>query len=144
MPDESDPPRKNYGFKEREFKRDERPASGSQPPISVQDLAKQAGPVTRAGPVGGAARAGDPNDVYAVLDKNRTAEKAAGADDIEIQKKKTARRTKDYWLMLLGGNAVLVVGSVYMGGVAIVFGLAGVIIYSLGLTWVVWQIMDKY
>lgn len=144
MPDESDPPRKNYGFKEREFQRDEKPATASQPPISVQDLAKQSGPVVRSGPISGAAKAGDPNDVYTSLEKNRTAEKAAGIDDLEIRKKKTARRTKDYWLMLLAGNAVLIVGSVYMGGAAIVFGLAGVIIYSLGLTWVVWQIMSKY
>lgn len=144
VPDELDPPRKNYGFKEREFQREEKPKSDSQPPISVQDLAKQSGPVTRSGPIGGAAKASDPNDVYTARDKIRIAEKAAGVDDLEIRKKKTARRTRDYWLMLLGGNAVLIVGSVYMGGAAIVFGLAGVIIYSLGLTWVVWQIMDRY
>ena len=144
MPDEVDPPRKNYGFKERQFQRDEHRASDSQPPISVQDLAKQAGPVARSGPVSGTAKPGDPNDVYATLEQNRTAEKAAGTDNIEVRKKVTARRTKDYWLMLLGGNALLIVGSAYMGGAAIVFGLAGVIIYSLGLTWVVWQIMDRY
>jgi hypothetical protein len=141
--EETDPPRKLYGFKEREFKRDNAPVSEAGGAPTAQDLAKMAGPVTRSGPVGGGAKAGDPNDVYAVLERNRAVEKKSGGDDIEVRKIRS-RRTRDYWLMLLGGNIALVGGGLFFGGAAIVFALAGVIIYSLGLTWVVWQLMGRY
>ena len=83
------------------------------------------------------------HDVFATLQKNRAAEMNSGGDEIEI-KKISSRRKKDYWLMLVGGNVVIVGGSFFVGGIALVFGLAGVIIYSLGLTWVMWQVMSKY
>jgi len=144
VPDETEPPRKQYAFKEREFQRDERPASESRPPVTVQGLTQLAGPVTRSGPVPTTSpKAGDPNDVFATLQKNRAAEMNSGGDEIEI-KKISSRRKKDYWLMLVGGNVVIVGGSFFVGGIALVFGLAGVIIYSLGLTWVMWQVMSKY
>jgi hypothetical protein len=142
--DEIDPPRKTYGFKEREFQRDNRPASGSQPPISAQDLAKQAGPVARTVPVpSNAPKPGDANDVFAALDKNRTVEKSAGGDTIAVRQV-SSRRTRDYWLALTGGNIVIAGGALFFGGVALIFGLAGIIIYSLGLTWVMWQVMNRY
>ena len=144
MPDETEPPRKQYGFKEREFTRDNRPASAAEPAWSVRDLAKLAGPVTRTTPRGpGAPKAGDPNDVFATLQNNRAAEMNSGGDEIEVQKV-SSRRKKDYWLMLVGGNVVIVGFSMFVGGIALVVGLAGVIIYSLGLTWVMWQVMSKY
>jgi hypothetical protein len=143
VPDETDPPRKHYGFKDREFKRDNLTGAEAGAAPTAQDLAKMAGPVTRSAPVGGSAKAGDPNDVYAILQQNRAAETKAGGDEVEIRKVRF-RRTRDYWLMLLAGNIVLVGGGLFFGGAAIVFALAGVIIYSLGLTWVVWQLMSKY
>ena len=144
MPDETDPPRKNYGFKEREFKRDNRPASASQPPISTQDLAKLSGPVVRSGPVAaGTPKATDPNDVYAVLQQNRTAEHDSGGDEVVIRQIKS-RRTRDYWLLLVGGNLVLAGVGLFLGGIALIFALGGVVIYSCGLTWVMWQVMGKY
>ena len=146
VPDETDPPRKNYGFKEREFKRDERPSSASRPPVTTQDLAKLAGPVAHSGqnkvftP-----KPDDPNDIHAVLQQNRGAEKKFGGDDVEIQVIKS-RRKRDYWFLLITGNLAIVVPCVLLGlnPMTFVFGLAGTIIYSLGLTWVMWQVMGKY
>jgi len=144
VPDEIDPPRKNYGFKERDFQRDNRPASGSQPPISAQDLAQQAGPVTRSVPVPSNAPApGDPNDVFAVLQQNRAVEHDSGGDEVEIRKIKY-RRSRDYWLLLIGGNLVLAGVGLLLGGMSLIFALGGIIIYSCGLTWVMWQVMGKY
>ena len=144
MTDEIDPPRKNYGFKEREFQRDNRPASDSQPPICAQDLAKQAGPVTRSVPLpSNAPKPDDPNDVLATLDKNRVAEKNSGGDTIDIRKV-SSRRTRDYWLALIGGNIVIACAAHSFGGVAMIFGFAGMIIFSIVLTWAMWQVMGKY
>ena len=141
---EADPPRKNYGFKERTFQRDNPLTSETGAMPTAQDLAKMAGPVTRSGPVGGAAKPSDPNDVYTARETVRGAEKASGGDAVEIRKV-SSRRTRDYWLALVGGNIVIVGGALFFGGgVALLFGLAGVIIYSLGLTWVMWQVMNRY
>ena len=146
VPDETDPPRKNYGFKEREFKRDERPSSLSRPPVTVQDLAKLAGPVTRSVPIpSNTPKAGDPNDVHAVLQRNRVAEKKSDGDAVEF-KKIPSRRKREYWLLLICGNLAILAPSVILGANAMTVGagLGGVIIYSIGLTWVMWQVMGKY
>jgi len=146
VPDETDPPRKNYGFKERTFKRDERPASASRPPVTVQDLAKLAGPVTRSTPVPSTApKADDPNDPFATLQRNRAAEKKSGGDDIEIRQV-SSRRKRDYWFLIIAGNLAIILPSFILGPNAMTLGagLAGVIIYSLGLTWVMWQVMGRY
>ncbi len=147
MPDETDPPRKIYGFKERAFRRDNAPVSAEPAAPSAQDLAKLAGPPVFK--VGGAApadpRPGDPNDVHAVLRQNRAAERRHGADEIEIRRVRS-RRAKEFWLLLVGGNAVII-GAVALSGlnvITVVFGLAGLIVFSLGLSWVMWQVMDRY
>lgn len=145
MPDEPDPPRKYYGFKEREFQRDNAPASQSPPQPTAEDLAKLAGnPVPKA-QTPGPAKSADPNDVFNVLQQNRTVEQRRGADNLEI-KKARSRRTKEFWLILVGGNAVII-GFVILGGfnvVSVIYGLAAVIVFSLSLSWVMWQVMNKY
>jgi len=148
VPDEIDPPRKNYGFKEREFQRDNQPSSEALPPVTTQDLAKLAGPAARSGPVpGNAAKPGDPNDVFAVLQRNRVAEKNFGGDDIEI-KKVSSRRKRDYWFAFL--SAELVFGGVVVAGALLpnpfflVFGLTGMVILGLAITWIMWQLVDRY
>ena len=144
-----DPPRKDYGFKEREFKRDNPLASELPPAPTAKEHAIMAGhvaPTTRkAPPSGGVNRAADPNDVYAVLQQNRAEEKKFGLNEVQIRELKSKRK-RDFWLMLVGGN-LLIIGLVIITGfnvVSVVFGLAGIVMLSLGLTWVMWQVMDKY
>lgn len=170
MPDEADPPRKNYGFKEREFVRDNRPASASQAPMpTAQDLAKlgAASPAEvggalrpdkpaatgnrtsghKAPPIQSAAKPGDPNDVHAILQQNRAAEKIFGGDLIEIRKVST-RRKRDYWLIFLTAEiffgGVVVIGAKGHNPFFLVFGLAGMVILGIGITWVMWQLLDRY
>jgi hypothetical protein len=145
MPDEPDPPRKVYGFKEREFKRDNAPAGAEPPAPSVQDLAKLAGhhhypSARKSGP-----KAGDPNDVFAVLQQNRRMEQRHNLDAIEI-KKIRSRKWRDYWIGLIGVNA-FIVGTVLLVGpniVSVMFGLAGVVLFSCSYTWLMWQIISRY
>jgi hypothetical protein len=140
-----DPPRKNYGFKEREFIRDNRRTSGDAPLPTAKELAIMAGPATPAakGPAG--PKAGDPNDVFAVLEENRAKERRLGKDEIVVRKIKSKRR-RDYLLLLVLGN-LLIVSMVALGGfnpVSMIFGLAGIIVLSLGATWIMWFVMDRY
>ena len=150
MPDEADPPRKNYGFKDREFKRDNVPTSDLTRNPTVQELAKMAGaaPSKAKGDLStvGPAKA-DPNDVHAVLQRNREAEKKLGGDEIEV-KKVSSHRKRDYWLVFL--TAELVFGGVVTLGLKqqnpffLVFGLTGMVIFGLAITWIMWQLMDRY
>lgn len=140
-----DPPPKVYGFKERAFKRDNVRVPGAEPLPTAKELAIMAGPVT-ASPRGATGpKADDPNDVFTHLQGNRAVEKRHGLDAIEIRKIKR-RKLRDFCLLLVGGN-LAIVGAVFatnLNVVTAIFGLAGVIMFSLGLTWIMWQVMDKY
>jgi hypothetical protein len=160
MPDEPDPPRKVYGFKERDFKRDNAPASGAPPPPTVKELAMMATkdgssgglalPKPPAGPKAdlsavGRAKADDPNDVYAVLKQNRQSAAKHGLNEVQIKEIKS-RRKRDFWLIIVGGN-LAIIGSVWFSGInviTVIFGLAGLILFSISVSWIMWQVMDKY
>lgn len=112
-------PPKNYAMKPRKFARVNAPA-GTQ--------AKSA-----------------EHDVYAILQQNRAVEKLAGLNEVELKVVKS-RRKRDYWLLLIAGN-LLIVSLVALGrlnAVSMIFGLAGIVILSLGLTWVMWFVLDDY
>ena len=141
-----DPPPKVYGFKEREFKRDNPTGPAAAPMPTAKDLAKMAGapvPTGRGGSTG--AKAGDPNDVYAALQQNRAVEKQLTGDEIEIRKIKS-RRWRDYWLILLSSEMLLGTVTVLGRGNPITFvcGLAGMVIVGTSVTWIMWQVMDRY
>jgi hypothetical protein len=142
-----DPPRKVYGFKEREFKRDNAPSSAAPPPPTAKELAMMAGapttdPRQRAAP---AAKRDDPNDVYAVLQQNRQSAAKHGLNEVEIKEIKS-RRKRDFWLILVGGNLAIISAVILtnINVVTVIFGLAGLIIFSLSLSWIMWQVMDRY
>jgi hypothetical protein len=145
--DSDDPPRKNYDFKERAFKRDNPRASEAPPVPTAKELAIMAGhkAAPPAKPDRTAAKAGDPNDIYAVLEQNRVVEQNMGRDVVEIKKKKS-RRKRDYWLVLIGGN-LLTAGLVALGRfnpISLIYGVAGVVVFSIGLTWIMWFVVDDY
>jgi hypothetical protein len=113
----TDPPRKNYGLKPREF--DRLNAPGKAPEKSIG------------------------HDVYAMLQQNRAAEQRA--EIIEIKEVKS-RRKRDYWLLLVPGTGSLALvawlgrGNPYV----LVFACSGIALLSLGLTWIMWFVMDDY
>ncbi len=146
MPDEPDPPRKVYGFKERDFKRDNAPAAGGEAMPTAQDLAKLAGDPVRTGRGGATgSKADDPNDVYAALQRNRAHEQAHGLDRMEIRRIRR-RKLRDYLLIMVPTQLLL--GSITVLGrgnpVVFVSGLAGMVLMFITITWIMWQLMDRY
>jgi hypothetical protein len=145
VPDEPDPPRKHYGFKEREFKRDNVVPPGAAPMPTARDLAKSAGHHHNPAARKSEARPDDPNDVYGVLHANRLAAKKHGLNEVEIKHIKS-RRKRDFWLVIVGGN-LAIIASVWFAGInpiTVIFGLAGLIVFSIGFSWIMWQVMDRY
>lgn len=142
-PDE--PPPKTYGFKDRDFKRDNLRGPGAEPLPTAQELAIMAGPVIATPKGATSPKADDPNDVFTHLQRNRAVEKQHGLDAVEIRKIKS-RRKRDFWLLLVGGNLAIAAGVALSGFnlINVIFGLAGLILFSLGVTWVMWQVMDRY
>ncbi len=125
-----DSPRKSYRMKPREFQR-VNAAPGS---VAKPGVASGAHPA----PV-------DPNDVHSILQQNRAVERRDGHHEVVIKTKKSKRK-RDYWMLLVGGN-LLTVALVALGPlnpISLVFGLAGLVIISLGTTWIMWFVMDDY
>lgn len=113
MADDSDPQRKLYGFKPKEFER-ANPGAGS---------ASQ-----------------DPNDVRAVLRENLERANAAGLNDVVFATPRRSKRKRDYIFAMIAGNMALAICTV----ISPLFGGAGLVIYNVGITWVVWGVMDDY
>ena len=85
------------------------------------------------------------DDVFTMLQQNRAVEQKNGKDVVEIREVKS-RRKRDYWLILMGGN-LLILGLVALtrfNSISLIYGFSGVIILSLSLTWVMWFVMDDY
>jgi hypothetical protein len=154
MADPSDPERKTYRLKPAEFERLNAPirqssandpsasppatAPANDAPIDVRDLARQA--AAGAPLLGGNSPANRPNEVHALLRLNRDKAHAGGLDELAPKPPRKSRRKRDYILALLIGNAVLIVGTLIQP----VFGAAGLIIFNVGLTWIVWFVIDDY
>jgi hypothetical protein len=141
-----DPPRKNYDFKERTFQRDNPLSSGLPPMPTAEELARMAGHAPAQPRLPREARADDPNDVLAVLQHNRAIERKHGQDELEYKAPRKSRRKRDFWLILIFGN-LAIVGSVVFARfnpISLIFGLAGLVMLSLGVTWIMWFIMDDY
>jgi hypothetical protein len=155
MPDELDPPRKYFQLKPREFETVNNPprvpgqtnaqeeAEAAAGRISVQDLIKQA-------KMPGAALSGPPaqprNEVHAILQDNLTHANAAGLNQLSPKPKRRSRRKRDYWLLLLGldGFFAFMAFGPYANPMTFIYGIAGIIMFTLGLTWVMWFIMEDY
>lgn len=142
-PDE--PPRRNYEFKERDFQRDNVRAPGEARLPTAEELAKMAGGPLSSGRGANGPKAGDPNDVFKVLQHNRAMAEKHRLNEVAIRKVSSKRR-RDFWLLLVPSDLLLgtLVWQARSNPVVLVFGLAGLIIVTLGLTWVMWFVMDDY
>lgn len=153
MRDEPDPPRKHYQFKPREFERvNDHPghaAPDSDPAvrparIDVHDHFKAANasaPISRRRE----AKAAE-NDVHGILRDNVDRANAAGLNDLTPKVRRRSRRKRDYWLLLLTINAFFVFVGLgpYSNPTTQIYALAGFVMFTLGLTWVMWFVMDDY
>lgn len=125
MPDEADPPRKTYAFKPKDFERVNapRPEGDAAPPTPPA------------------------NDVFAIREQIRQREIAAGMDELKPLGRPAAnRRRRDYWLLLVGGLALIGATAAVVGfnTITVAFAFSGSILYTIGLTWVMWFVMEPY
>lgn len=154
MAEDSDPPRKVYGFKPTEYERvndvprapvephaatpSPPPSAAAPGPIDVRTLAREA----YVPPPSKAATRLPPapeNEVQAVLRENLARANAAGLNEVSSRPRRSRRR-RDYFLALVIGNTVLLGGAFLMP----IFGIAGMILFNVGITWIMWFVMDDY
>lgn len=146
MRDEPDPPRKFYQLKPKEFEAVNPPSSlppADSTPTTVRGhlRAANAGPLPpRAAP------ASTPNEVHALLQDNHARANAAGLNDVAPFRPRRSRRKRDYWILLLPINAFFgfMAFGPFRNPMTFTYGLAGMIVFTLGLTWVMWFVMDDY
>lgn len=126
VPDEANPPRKVYALKPKEFERVNAPRPEAGEPSAPPPLA---------------------NDIFTMQRDLREREIASGMDVLKpADRPRTKRRRRDYWLLMLVGN-IAIVGTAALVGwniMTVVYALAGVILYAIGLTWVMWFVMGDY
>ena len=153
-PEQPEPPRREFKFKATEFERANR-APGekdSTPAIDVKGffqgsqtvrppaVRKPTPPPTPAPSVAPAA-----NDVHAMLKANLAHANEAGENEVAVDLKRTSRRKRDYWILLICINLFFLVAMALSPNVATVaFGGAGIVLCTLGLTWIMWFVMDDY
>lgn len=84
-------------------------------------------------------------DVFELLDDIRQTEIDAGLDRIKPKRFRIDRRTKDFWIMLIVGNTVFIGGALCVPNtMSLVFGFAGSGLFTFGLLWSMYGVMDKY
>lgn len=147
-PDKPDPPPRTYGFKPKEFERLNAPSSAAAPAPTAQDLARLSGPVRAPSPAPAPTatpKPGDPNDVLTLLQQNRRVEHHHGGDQVQVRPIRSRRR-RDYWLLLLVGNFIFVALPVVLGlnAVTVISAFAGLVLFNLALTWIMWIVMSDY
>lgn len=115
------PPRPKLGFKPKEFERLNTAPPGEPPPPA--------------------------NDVFAIRRELREREKTGGGDLLRPPERPArSRRRRDYWFLLAAGNLgfVVLAGLGSLNAVALVYTFSGIVLYTVGLTWVMWFVMDDY
>ena len=84
-------------------------------------------------------------EVTEILDEIRQAEIHAGLDLPKRHRFRVSRRSIDFWIMLITGNTILIGGGIAMQNTtSIVFGIAGSGLYTFGLLWSMFGVMDRY
>lgn len=160
MPDDpSDPPRKFYDFKDREFERANPPRPPSsdsaasqertidpKKPVDVRELHRIAatpGPVLN--PRGKPKRE---NEIHGILRENLARENAAGLNHLSPKSPKKSRRRRDYILLMalnllvFGGLSVVAVQA--RNVILFIYSIAALGMIAAASTWVIWFVMDDY
>jgi hypothetical protein len=155
MVDEPDPPRKHYQLKPKEFELLNDPPSAFTPqghkpdpqiegqPIDVREIYQQA---QTPGPVLQKSRVPMANDVHAILAENLARANAAGLNTLKPKPKRRSRRTRDYFLMIVPLNAFFGFAAFgpYANPVTFVYGIGGMALSTVAVTWVMFFIVEDY
>jgi hypothetical protein len=148
MRDEPDPPRKFYRLKAPEFESVNAPANAAPrdaTPTSVQGHLRAANvspPVSSSVP----AAAQPANEVQALLRDQSARMRAAGEDTVVPKPRRRSRRARDFWLLLLTANGFFAFTAFgpYRNAMTLTYGIAGMILTTISLVWVMWFVMDDY
>ena len=152
---DDDPPRQFYQLKPREFETVNRrvpqtPAAGNGAPqqanqrIDVRDLYEQA---KTPGPLLATARAAArKNDIHLILEDNLAHANAAGLNTLSPKPKRRSRRRRDYFLVMIPLTAFFAYAAFgpYSNVMLMAYGVAGIILSTLGLGWIMFGVMDDY
>lgn len=95
----------------------------------------------------GASRAPFAHDISPLLRAAAAAEHAARIAVAEPERpRRRSRRRRDYFVLLLGAFGAIAALVLYAGltPLTLSFGIFGMIVFTSGLTWVVFGIMDDY
>jgi hypothetical protein len=148
VPDVDPPPRKYTLSGDRKFDV-VNPSAGSprtSESIDLQALISSANTPRPASPPPPPAAGVPENDVQALLRTNAAHEAAARLPTPPPPPRPPSRRKRDYFFTLIAGNLMLAAAVVITGFnvVVLAFGAAGMIVLTLGLTWIMWFVMDDY
>ncbi len=82
--------------------------------------------------------------MHEILAQNR--KKEAKHEKPLVLNKKPQRKRKDYLIALLLGNGLicLAVAILPLHVVTLVYGLSGIVLYTVGLSWIMWTVMSDY
>ncbi|MBX3735944.1 MAG: DUF4339 domain-containing protein [Candidatus Didemnitutus sp.] len=84
-------------------------------------------------------------DVTTMLNEVRQMERDAGLDEVKPERFRVSRRTRDFWIMLIAGNALLLGGGIAMQSLtSLVFAIGGMGLFTFGLLWSMYGVMDRY
>lgn len=84
-------------------------------------------------------------DVLDILHDIRQTEIVTGRDRIRQNRFRIAKRTKDFWILLIAGNTVLLGSAIAMQNtISLVFGIGGSGLYTFALLWSMYGVMNKY
>lgn len=86
------------------------------------------------------------NDVHALLRDNLAAAEKAGLHAVTPVQRRRSRRRRDYWIVLIGFDLLIVALVLLVGPnvVSLLFGFGGIVFFNLGLTWIMWMLVDDY
>ena len=103
----------------------------------------KAKPFERVNPVGPEGRASS-NDVHSILEQNKAVADAS-TEPLQFRPRRS-RRKSDYVFAMVCGNAaaILIIAFLPKNAVTLAFGFSGMVLFSVGLTWVMWMVMDDY
>lgn len=143
--DEPEAPRREFRFKPTEFERTNRPLNedNTAPVVDLRTLYRQANV-----PPDKPAKSAPPaeNEIHQILRANVAKANAQGFNEVEIVEKRTSRRNRDYWLLLIAGDAIIALAMLAFTRnlVAVLGSMAFMLIYTVALTWIMRFVMDDY
>ena len=117
----------------------------SLPPLPPKFRLKPRQDFVRANPEQRKHAASRDHDVFAWRQQEQTLVHQSGIDEIKIVRRSN-RRAIDYWVTLTIGN--LLMATIGVWGQNNLFVLAscgaGILVFTVGLTWIMWGVMRRY